>query len=603
MTTEGAPLRSLLASFTIEVDKHGDLGRGMAAVDVLKAKVEGLQAAAAPAAAAIRGLLGAGAGGGGAVRGLLGAGGGFGGGPLARVGGGGITAPAGVRGLLGSGLPDLRGFDFARAVPQVGAFRKAIDDARASLNTPRFGFISSLFTMQNAVRGFAAVAGFGALKGLVDQIGGIGEQAAKLGVANDEFQRLDVLAKQNATSVQALGTAFRTLATNAVDPSADAAAAFRQLNVETKNADGTFKTRNELFFETAGALADIEDTTVRANTAQKIYGRSAIELSALLSGGREGLEAQRAELEKLPVLSDEVIASADKFSDQWEVVKVQLLALAGPVLEKVVIPAMQLLLDVVSGAADVIAELTKNMSPLTIGIAALAIGLTPLVSQMRALVALGGGWGKVLGNMGASAGKAIKSFAPLIAMFLILEDLLVFFSGGKSATGRLLDLFGEGTGKGVQKTIKDLTTAFQDLWKWILGDGGGEKAKTLFAEIDQGLRLLINDALAQIPGTGRTAGLEGLHAYERSERSRVTMTRDTRGEADPFLSGQFGGANLIPVPGSEQFGPPLAPPAVFNHAGNNVTITVGDRGTAKDVGREMMQVLERDRAAIAAGVP
>jgi hypothetical protein len=586
-----AALRELLATFQVSVDPEGNLEKGNRQVDALADKMRGL-------AQATR-LLGAGAGGGGVVRGLLGAGGGAAGGPLAMLGagtGGALQIRASADGL--ERLTSLWGQAFpaaaARAQGAGSRIGAMLNGWRESLNAPgKGGVIASLFTLQNGLAALAGQYAFGQIKGLVDQIGGIGEEASRLGVTNAEFQRLDVLAKQNATSVGALGTAFRTLATNAVDPSKEAAEAFSKLGVEAKDSTGALKSRQDLFFETAGALADIEDTTTRAALAQRIYGRGALELAPLLAGGRAGLEAQRAELEKLPMLNDRLIASADKFSDSWETMKAQLVAVAGPVLEGLVIPALQLLVDVVDLLSPGIAALTKNLNFGRLAFVALLFPASRMLSTLSALVSLGGGWTKVLGAMGGGVKRLVVQFAPLIGAFLILEDVLGFFTGKDSLIGRGL----EKAFPGMKKNVEDLRIAFQDLWKWVLGDGAGEKAKVLFTEISLGLRLMINDALAQIPGSGRTAGLAGLEAYERNDNRRVAMTRDTRGTADPFLSGQFGGPNLLAVPNA--YGPPTS----VDQSVRSVTVNMLPSSSPDQVASKVGAVLTKDRNAVAAGVP
>lgn len=610
--TEGAPLRSLLAQFHVEVDRAGALVRGNAQVEALKNKLvkvdavakattASVQRMAAAIGAAAKASVGGGMLGGSSPK-MLGAGGP--GGALATVASGGGLARIG-------GVDALAGWRQAAeaAVPAANRWRSAVDGIRESLNQPRLGAIAGVFNMTNAIRGFVAVSAIGAVKGLVDQIGGIGEEASKLGVTNAEFQRMTVLAAQNATSVGALGTAFRTLATSAVNPTQESTEALRQLGVETKASDGTFKSRQDLFFETAGALADIEDGTKRAALAQKLYGRSALELAPLLAGGRAGLEAQRAELEKLPVLSDATIAAADRFSDRWEYVKVQLLALAGPVLEKVVIPVFQFLLDTVSTAADVIAKLTKNLNPMAIGFAAAVVAVTPYVGQLRALIALGGGWGKVMKSLGGGAKALARSYAPLIAAFLVLEDLFVFFTGGKSLTGRGLEKV---FGKGFTQTVNDLRDAFKDLWKWVLGDGAGEKAKALYSEVEEGVGLIAHDALVGLGVREGETGLEGMRDFQSGKTGLSKGARLLGGvdANDPFMAklreiGDRRNGNM-PLPGGPAgaYGPPAPPGTMVQANGDRVVqVTVANTSDARAVAGAVRVELERDRNAILSGHP
>jgi hypothetical protein len=515
-------LRSLLADFQVRVDPEGNLRKGNLQVDALKAKFQGL----GPTISA----------------------------STSRIGG----AFAGLRNSLNGGFGG---------------------------GAPGGGLLKGLFSLQNSLAALAGGFALNSLVGIVDQIGGIGEQAAKLGVTNAEFQRLDVLAKQNATSVQALGTAFRNLANAAVQPTKETTAAFARLGVETRNSDGSFRARQDLFFDTASALADMSDSTQRAALAQDVFGRSAIEILPLLSNGRKGIEEQRAALERLAVVSDSAIKAADEFSDSLPALKLELMALAGPVLEQIVVPALAVLRDVVLSVAKGFEFLTKRMNPAAVGFAALAIGLTPLVSQLRLLIALGGGWRVAAANMGKACVGLLRTVAPLVAAFLLLEDIFVFFTGGKSLTGQGLE---KAFGPGVKKTVDDLREAFKDLWKWILGDGAGEKFKSLMSEIGQALKLMIHDALSLVPGSGRTAGLAGLEAFESRQaemqaRGEISIPAKVLGgvsENDPFMKSLLEVANRRTV------------------GDTSVTIVNPPPGQGLQMAGQVKGVLDRSQAAV-----
>ncbi len=594
----GEALREIIASFTVEVDKAGALRKGTADIDAMRERLRKLEAAAQSAATNTAKAFG-------------------------RLANGQFASKA-SRGLaaFGSGRPDTNGW-FAEGLkarvraaegalpmgPQFGPkipfgargggglFDKLAPgpDGLARLGA----FAKSLANVQTALAALGATAAFGALKGIVDTIGGIGERATKLGVATDEFQRLDVLAKQNNTSVEALGTAFRTLAGNAVSPTKEATAAFKQLGVTVRQDDGTFKTRQDLFFETASALADISDETVRADLAQKLYGRSALEMSALLSEGSEGIAKQRAELAKLPVVGASAIKAADGFSDSWEAMKLRLMAVAGPVLEKVVIPAMNALVVVVNTLADAFGKLELDTGLLAAGLVLLGPKLLMLSRTFGALISLGGGFKGMLSGIGGGLKALRYSTGALVAQFLLLEDIFTFFAGGDSLTGRGLDaLFGDGVAKGVQKTIGELTAAFKDLWNWVLGDGAGTKASALFTEIGQALRLMVNDALALIPGSGRTAGIEGLNAFDEKERA------GDGGLVSTALNGIADIAPFIPIPGvGTALGAGARAAASFtDNRTQSVQINMGTASPA-EVAKRVGVELGRDRNAIVAGAP
>ena len=207
---EEQSLRQLLASFTVEIDKAGELAKGNSAVDTLKKKLEELTAAAKPAGDAVA-----------AAFDKVG---------IARTNAA-LAAPGGA-GLPGK-TPGLLASLRAKASAGAASFKEGFRESSGLSGT-----ISGVATLRNGILALGAGAAVHALTGLVDRIGDISESAARLGVSVEEFQRLDVLAKQNGTSVGALGTAFRTLANAAVDPTKETAAAFAKLDISTKDAAG-----------------------------------------------------------------------------------------------------------------------------------------------------------------------------------------------------------------------------------------------------------------------------------------------------------------------------------------------------------------------------
>src|SRR4051812_46254955 len=225
-------LRELLASFVIEVDKAGELAKGNAAIDALKARLGDLQAefnkVRAPAERAGKAIQAALQSGFGATPGLAAAleqrtqqttsnlFGQFG----AAQGAHDYSAPIGPHPLGPQFGPTRETLNAGRAAmaESEAAAAKYAQTLRGKLATAvqavKDGFnrgggggggggpglierLGDFRTQVQLLRAAAAVAG---IKRLVDGIGDIGEAAQRLGVTTDQFQRLDVLAKQNGTS-------------------------------------------------------------------------------------------------------------------------------------------------------------------------------------------------------------------------------------------------------------------------------------------------------------------------------------------------------------------------------------------------------------------
>lgn len=645
-------LRQLLAQFVIEVDKAGALAKGNAAVDALKKRIEELQASAKPAARAVNDALGSIGEKAGqlAARNLqaLGAKGLIGAGrsdsnPFAAAGAAARSRLENVLGLSGrsngdafAGLSGLsRGIASGAMGAHFGPTRATMEDGRRAMaqaeaaaaryastlrgrlagavQAVRAGFagggggggggpglIDTLATARNgliALAGSAVVAG---VKRVVDHIGDIADNAARLGVSTEEVQRLGALAETSGTSVQALGTAFRTLATNAVGGTKESAEAFAELGVATQNADGSFRSRQELFFATAKALADVGDETKRAQLAQKLFGRSALELAPLLNEGSDAIERQRKELASLPVLSDSTVKATEALGDQWALTGKRVLAASEPLL-KLLVPALATLTDVVTKVVGGLGKLLSQTDFVSVAVTALGAALYwKVIPGFQLMMALCGGTSKAMLGLAGSAGKAVLSFARLALPLLLIEDFITFLRGGDSETGRLLDaLFGKGTAEGTVQTIHDLAEAFQDLWRWITGDGAGEKAKKLFQEIDDGLTVMTGDLLAKL-GIGQ-GGLAALH---EKHAQRATI----EGWADSLMGRPSTTEMAVPaLPPVGTYGPPTADGSARGNApmfgDTHVTVNMGPSATPGEVGRAVVgaETEERNRLAAAYG--
>ncbi len=454
-------LRELLAKFSVSVDPEGNLDRGHAQVDGLKAalaqletRLAGLKNSAAPAAKAVSDAF---ARAGADVNRHLamtqarsafsgrdnsdawGAAGAMRSGPMQGPTRDTLNAfQSSWRGRLQALSLTARGVG-ASAAQAFGQFKTAGAEAQ-----------TRVLSLRNAFLGLGVVGGARFAAGLIDQIGGIGEAAQKLGLSGGDFQRLKVLAEQNATSVESLGGAFRVLGKNAVDPTKDTTEAFAKLGVQTRDGNGAIKSRQDLFFETAGALADVSNEAERGSLAQKLFGRSAQELLPMLSQGRAGLDAQREALLKLKVVQDADIKAADELGDRFIAFRTELIARAAPALTKYMIPAFEKLIGWVGKAVDWLEKLDAKRVAL-VGLTAAALA-----------------FGKTFALAGASAAL---SWAPFIAAFIAVEDFIGFLQGDISATGALADkLFGPGGGERLRQQILDIVAAVKELLGMMSGD-------------------------------------------------------------------------------------------------------------------------------------
>lgn len=584
-------LRELLASFVVEVDKAGELAKGNAAVDALKQKLADLQAGfdkvKAPAAQAAKAVNDVFARAAQTARMNLQAatasqlGGRADNGGFGAVGAMGLGAKqvGPTRDTLNAGRAQMAAAEQAAAAYAQtlrGKLAGAVDAVRSGFagagggGSKGPGLIESLATVRNGFLALGAGAAVAGLRRLVDGIGDIRESAQRLGVTTDAFQRLRVLAEQNGTSVEALGTAFRTLANSAVQPTKETAAAFAKLGISTKDASGQFKDTNALFFEVATALADVGNETERSALAQDLLGRGAQQLKPIFAGGRAEIEKQRRALASMNVISADTIAQADELSDSWKAIGPSLVAAAEPLL-KLLIPGLTKLTEWLIKGITATGNWLKNTDLASVGITVLGAAVaTKLLPGLRLMVGLGGGAVKTLLGMAGAAGKALWSFARLAIPLLLIEDFITFLRGGESEFGKLLDmLFGKGASTGVLKELAGFWDTIATSVKYLL----------------------------------QALGLRDMTAGDKEQADRA---------------GKYTGG-LLDLPGqlvemNRSMGPrTLADAAAAERARNGSSVVVGDTnvtinnvpagGARELVGQIRGELDARDRNATLAGVP
>tara|TARA_R110000744_G_scaffold187259_9_gene306697 strand:+ start:2451 stop:4523 length:2073 start_codon:yes stop_codon:yes gene_type:complete len=104
----------------------------------------------------------------------------------------------------------------------------------------------------------------------------INDMSLAVGMSSETLLGLDLLARASGGTLEKMQSAlggFAKKMTDAAKGTGEAKDAFKNLNIELKNADGSIREANDVFVETADKLAGMEDATTRASTAYEVFGR------------------------------------------------------------------------------------------------------------------------------------------------------------------------------------------------------------------------------------------------------------------------------------------------------------------------------------------
>lgn len=206
----------------------------------------------------------------------------------------------------------------------------------------------------------AAIVGIGAAMvttaiKTTEMIERMGELAAAAGTSVEEFTSLNYAASTAGVSTEQLSTAFNMLNKSMVEAnkkSSAAAAAFRYLKVETKNADGTYRKNVDVMRDVATAFAKMPDGVSKSAVAMEIFGRAGAGLIPFLNQGATGIAALQQEAVKLGVVLDtETVDKAQKFGDQVDRLK-GLSSGAAITLSAELLPSLKVIADILLLTAE-----------------------------------------------------------------------------------------------------------------------------------------------------------------------------------------------------------------------------------------------------------
>lgn len=297
---------------------------------------------------------------------------------------------------------------------------------------------------------------------LVNTTAELGEEtlrtSIKLGISAEALQRLTYAADQTGTSADSLQAGLRSLVRNAsaaADGSGELSVEFANLGVTITDASGQLKPAEQLMGEVADGLSKMENSTKRAATAVKLFGRGGLEMLPFLSEGSKKIRELTMETDKLGgVTGTDTLETYAKFIQTQK----QLVFIWNNVKEtlvKALLPAFQKTVETLRDWIEENYELFEKGIPKAVNyIFRLASALKDVVVMMTR------GWAMIIKltyEMGP-AGRAILAVAAaagilglaflsptlqigllIAAVALLVEDFEGYNSGKESVFGHLVE--------------------------------------------------------------------------------------------------------------------------------------------------------------------
>ena len=305
------------------------------------------------------------------------------------------------------------------------------------------GALGAMRTLLPAL-GVAGIAAFA--KGNLDTADSMSKLSQRTGIAAPELDKFRKVAELSDTSIESLERAFPALTKN-MKTAADtgkgpALAAFNELGVSVKNADGTLRGADEVMLDIADRFAGMADGSNKAALASSIFGtRIGSELIPMLNSGGDAVRGMGT------VLTQDFADNAAKFNDRLEGMGEKLGDL-GLKFTEALLPALEAILPHIESLVTGFTNLPGPVQSLIValgGIAGVAAVFGPLITAVTSLGPLFTGITAAIGAGGV--GGALSGLAPIIAgIFTGPVGWVALLAGAGVAAYAFRDEIGEAFG-------------------------------------------------------------------------------------------------------------------------------------------------------------
>ena len=306
----------------------------------------------------------------------------------------------------------------------------------------------------------------------------IDKMSQKMGISAQAYQEWDYILKRNGASIEGMKTSMLKL-TKAAE---DGDNAFKALGIS--QSDLASMSKDDLFAATIRGLQGIQDQGQRTVLANKLLGKGATELGALLNSSASDTEALRQKVHDLGgVMSNEAVKDAANYQDQMTDVQTALTGLKNNMMG-----------SFLPGISSVMTGLSKVFSGKG-GVSEIKSGLQSVVTSITTLAPQFAQVASVLIN------GLLQGFAPMIpslvsSIFGFLQTALLTLV---SLIPQLTPVITEGL-KGVGSAlmtalpvlIQALISMAQELVLWL---ASGENTATFVSGVLQ-LITVIAESLA-----------------------------------------------------------------------------------------------------------
>lgn len=256
----------------------------------------------------------------------------------------------------------------------------------------------------------------GQLREVISAGSDIGATAVRLNLSARALQEWNFVAESSNTSAEAIQHAFPAIA-RALS-SSNGARVFHELGVSVRDASGALRSQEDVFADSVAAIGRVSNQTDQARLAQRAFGRAGQDLLPLIRSAPGDLDRLRGRFRELGGgLSDDVVVNAGKADQAMREFDLATES-ARATIAGAFLPSLASGITTIAGFVGKVREAWETSSGGIVVMKTLGLAVRTLVPVL--LLAFS---------------PVIILGAAIFGLFLIVEDLVTAFRGGRSVIG------------------------------------------------------------------------------------------------------------------------------------------------------------------------
>ena len=290
----------------------------------------------------------------------------------------------------------------------------------------------------------------------------VDKNSQKLGISAQSYQEWDFILQRSGANIEGMKTSMLKL-TKAAE---GGDAAFKQLGISQD--DLAKMSKDDLFAATIKGLQNIQDEGQRTVLANKLLGKGATELGALLNTSAEDTEAMRQQVHELGgVMSNEAVANSAKYKDELLNMQTALTGVKNNMMSQF-LPGIS---AVMNGLSQVFSGNSGGITQIQSGLQSVITNITSMAPQFFTLAS-------------TIVNSLLSGFAPMLPQ--LVSSIFGFIQSGLMTLTTLIPQLTPVISQGLQGVasalltclpvlIDGLLTMVKDLVTWL---SSGDNVKT-----------------------------------------------------------------------------------------------------------------------------